>query len=129
MKINKIYLIIIGLIILLIGGLLFNKDKSEVKELNGSLINVMMTNGEVRIIDVRMRYEYDLSHIKGAINIPLDEIVEFKKVYPDKNEIYVIYCQSGNRSGQAKKKLEAMGYTNIYDYGSINNWKGEFITN
>ena len=40
----------------------------------------------------------------------------------------VRYCRSGNRSKQASEKLVALGYTNIYEFGGINDWKGETVS-
>jgi len=46
----------------------------------------------------------------------------------DNNQIILIYCRTGNRSKQAAGKLAAMGYTNIYEFGGIVDWKGEIVT-
>ena len=39
-----------------------------------------------------------------------------------------LYCRSGNRSKQASEKLVALGYTNIVEFGGINDWPGEIVT-
>jgi len=39
--------------------------------------------------------------------------------------LILVYCRSGNRSKQASEKLAALGYTNIYEFGGINDWTGE----
>lgn len=44
---------------------------------------------------------------------------------PDKDELILIYCRSGNRSKQAAQKLCDMGYSNIYEFGGIIDWQGE----
>ncbi len=74
------------------------------------------------LIDVRTKEEYDENHITGAINIPLSDIEEGNIDY-DKDTVIIVYCRSGNRSATAAEKLIDLGYTSIYDLGSINNWK------
>ena len=39
----------------------------------------------------------------------------------------LVYCRSGNRSKQASEKLVKLGYTNIYEFGGINDWTGETV--
>ena len=81
------------------------------------------------VVDVRRQDEYDAGHIPGAILIPNESIdTEPPAELPDKNQIILIYCRSGNRSKQAAEKLFQMGYTNIYEFGGINTWTGEIIT-
>jgi rhodanese-related sulfurtransferase len=76
------------------------------------------------IIDVRTPQEFSEGHIEGAININffdktfLDQIAKYEK-----NEPLFIYCKSGNRSGQASKKIADFGFTKIYDLeGGILYW-------
>lgn len=71
------------------------------------------------VIDVRSAGEFTAGHLPKAVNIPLSEIetVIARKVN-DKNQVLLLHCQSGMRSGAAQKKLKAMGYTNAYNLGS-----------
>ena len=90
----------------------------------------MMTadDGHV-VVDVRRQDEYDSGHIPGAILIPNESIGHgAPEALPDYDQIILIYCRSGNRSKQASEKLAAMGYTNIYEFGGINTWTGEIVT-
>ncbi len=80
----------------------------------------------VKIIDVRTKEEYTSGHIKEAINIPYDQISK-RAVTFDKNEKIIVYCQSGNRSRQAAQILIKLGYTKVYDMGSLNNWTGDLV--
>ena len=78
------------------------------------------------ILDVRTPEEFAEKHIPGAINIPnettgTDEITQLA----DKDQLILVYCRSGNRSKQASEKLAALGYSNIVEFGGINDWKGE----
>lgn len=71
------------------------------------------------LIDVRSAPEYIAGHLPNAINMPLNEIEALvpRKV-KDKNSILLLHCQSGGRSGTARKKLLAMGYLKTYNVGS-----------
>ncbi len=81
------------------------------------------------ILDVRTPEEFADKHIPGAINVPNETIgTEEISELPDKNQMILVYCRSGNRSKQASEKLAALGYTNIVEFGGINDWPGETVT-
>ena len=81
------------------------------------------------ILDVRTAEEFAQKHIPGAINIPNETIgSEELAELPDKNQLILVYCRSGNRSKQASEKLAALGYTKIYEFGGINDWTGETVS-
>jgi len=81
------------------------------------------------ILDVRTPEEFAEKHIPGARNIPNETIgTEEIPELPDKNQLILVYCRSGNRSKQASEKLAALGYTNIVEFGGINDWPGEIET-
>lgn len=90
----------------------------------------MMENEENYIIlDVRTAEEFAEKHIPNAINIPNETIgSEELTELPDKNQLILVYCRSGNRSKQASEKLVALGYTNIYEFGGIIDWIGETVS-
>ncbi len=92
-------------------------------------ITLMEEEKDSIILDVRTQEEYSESHIPGAVNIPnetigTDEIPEL----PDKEQLILVYCRSGNRSKQASEKLAALGYTNVKEFGGINDWPGETVS-
>ena len=77
------------------------------------------------IVDVRRQDEYDAGHIPEAILIPNESILDSPpEALPDKEQIILVYCRSGNRSKQAAQKLADMGYANVYEFGGINTWDG-----
>ena len=81
------------------------------------------------ILDVRTAQEYSEKHIPGAINIANESIgTEDIPELPDKDQLILVYCRSGNRSKQASEKLVKLGYTNIVEIGGINSWSGETVT-
>ena len=82
------------------------------------------------LLDVRTKGEYESGYIPGAINIPLSDIDEkIISFLPDKSQMILVYCRSGNRSREASDKLSKLGYTNILEIGGINVWKGEIVKN
>ena len=90
---------------------------------------LMEQDGTKVIVDVRTQEEYDSGHIPGAICIPNESIeTEQPEELPDPQQVILIYCRSGNRSKQAAQKLFDMGYTNVYEFGGINEWTGEIVT-
>ena len=61
------------------------------------------------IIDVRTPGEFNSGHIKGSINIPLDDIRNKTEELKKKNKVIITCCRSGNRSGMAKSMLQSAG--------------------
>ena len=82
---------------------------------------------DILLYDVRTKEEYISGHIPGAVNIPHDVIADEIQI-EQKDAVIVVYCRSGNRSGQAKTALEGLGYTNVIDFGGIGNWQGDLAT-
>ena len=81
------------------------------------------------ILDVRTPEEFADKHIPGAVNIPNETIgTEEIPELPDKDQLILVYCRSGNRSKQASEKLAALGYTNVVEFGGINSWPGETVS-
>ena len=81
------------------------------------------------ILDVRTYEEFAAAHIPGAIVIPNETIgTEEIPQLPDKDQLIMVYCRSGNRSKQASEKLVQLGYTNIVEFGGIIDWPGETVS-
>ena len=80
------------------------------------------------LLDVRTQEEYASGHIPGAICIP-NETIGSEEIpeLPDKDQLILVYCRSGNRSKQASQKLAEQGYTNVVEFGGINGWTGEIV--
>ncbi|MDY5485076.1 MAG: rhodanese-like domain-containing protein, partial [Clostridium sp.] len=92
-------------------------------------VSIMETEDNYIILDVRTKEEYQEKHIPGAVNIPNETIgTEEIPELPEKDQQILVYCRSGNRSKQAAKKLAALGYTNIIEFGGINDWTGDTVS-
>ena len=92
-------------------------------------VEMMAEEENYIILDVRTEQEFGSGHIPGAILVPNETIgTEEIAQLPDKDQLILVYCRSGNRSKQAADKLVRLGYTNIVEFGGINSWPGETVT-
>lgn len=69
------------------------------------------------LVDVRTPGEFAQGHVKGSTNIPLDTLPSQLVKFKDKKNI-VVFCRSGNRSGQAKAILDQNGFSNVVNGGT-----------
>jgi len=80
------------------------------------------------ILDVRTESEFATGYIPGAILLPDFDIREMAAdVLPDLDALILVYCRSGVRSRGAVSTLANMGYTNVYDFGGINDWPYDIV--
>ena len=111
-SVKFILIIIIGVVMLGIFKNLFGQqDNSQLKE-------VLADNAY--LVDVRTPSEFASGSVKGAVNIPLDKISGQLSKFKGKKNI-VVFCRSGNRSGQAKSILEKNGFDNVVNGGTWQN--------
>lgn len=81
-----------------------------IKEISGD--DLLKLDDSYKIIDVRTSEEYKNGHIKNAINIPLDRIME-DDFNLDKDDKLIIHCRTNGRSKMALAHLEDLGYKNL----------------
>ena len=78
------------------------------------------------LLDVRTEQEYKEKRIPGSVLIPDYELAQRAETeLPDKRQVIFVYCRSGRRSEEAARKLVALGYNHVYDFGGINDWPYE----
>ena len=83
-----------------------------------NIIKAIQEN-KATVIDVRSQIEFDMEHFPGALNIPLETVMnEVAKIGAMPKPV-VVYCRSGNRSGMAKTILGQHGVTEVYNGGGI----------
>ncbi len=70
------------------------------------------------VLDVRTKGEYAGGHIRGSLNIPVDQLSNNTNRFTDKNKAIITCCASGMRSGAAKSMLKSKGYTQVFNGGS-----------
>ena len=135
---STVYGVILGLLISSLIGLPAKSnvsDKSaptpsiEYKKITASQAKARIDSGDkVIILDVRTEAEYNEGHIRNSILIPNETIGGNKPAQLTNLDAEIlIYCRSGNRSAQAAKKLIALGYTKVYDFGGIIDWPYEIV--
>ncbi|MFB9325136.1 sulfurtransferase TusA family protein [Paenibacillus aurantiacus] len=90
----------------------------------------MLNNGEaLTVLDVREPAEYAFSRIPGAVSIPLGELEQRASELPRHAPLYVI-CRTGARSDMACKKLDALGFDDIYNtLPGMSEWSGSIEGN
>lgn len=92
--------------------------------IDGAKAHEMYLEGAI-LLDVRTMEEYMEYRLENSILIPVDSINEetLNQKISDKNTKIIVYCRSGNRSKKASQKLIDLGYINVYDMGSIDNYQ------
>ena len=90
-----------------------SKSEENSTNVEANDIENLLKNKEF-LLDVREEYEYQDGHIKGAINLPLREILEKKDTLPKDKDIYV-YCRSGHRSADAVNFLKSLGFEKVHN--------------
>jgi len=131
--------IVIGAIVLVAAGALYmlvggggasqiaygDVDVSQAQE----IIKTNQSNSEFVVLDVRTPQEVDAGVVEYQ-NANF-EVIDFydsqfndQIAQLDKDKTYLIYCRSGNRSGQTYDRMVELGFTNIYNVeGGINAWE------
>ena len=107
--------IIVAITVILLIAYIFLRRKNQI---SAETAIAYLKHGAM-LIDVRTAAEYELAHLEGARNLPLPQIDSLiVEQVPDRNQVLLLHCQSGARSGVAKNRLIALGYANTYNLGS-----------
>ena len=116
-------------VMLLVGCGTSEKTNSYRQVTMEEAVTMMAEEENYILLDVRTREEYADKHIPGAVCVPNETIgSEDIPELPDKEQLILVYCRSGNRSKQASAKLVELGYTNVVELGGINDWTGETVS-
>ena len=105
-----------------------NEKKAEYKKITSDEAkNIILTEKPI-VVDVRSLEEYNEGHIPNAISVPLETIEnEAETKLKNKDDLILVYCRSGRRSREAALRLIKKGYTNVIDFGGIQDWNGEVV--
>lgn len=98
----------------------FSCKKNMKRQLGKNEITIEQLDNFIRrgaiVIDVRSPQEFREGHIDNALCIPDYEIMyKIRNIIPNKQQEIVLYCSSGNRSGRVQKKLNEIGYSQVYN--------------
>ncbi len=97
---------------------MIEKTPEEIKKL-------LEDKGEVKIIDVREHWEYEICHLDDSIHIPLLQVEE-KAETLNKEDTHVIVCHHGIRSRMIGKYLESVGFKNVINLSTgLEGWAND----
>ena len=100
-----------------------NKEINTIDRITAEDLVVLEEIHQVPIFDVRKRSEFESEHVLGAINVPLNEIINYLNVFP-RDQFFVIHCLGGYRSMIAASILKQRGFENFADVeGGFNDIK------
>ena len=99
------------------------------KTIDAKTAKELMLRPDSIVLDVRNPDEFATGHIPGAVNVPLDFLVQSMQYDPmkDLDATYLIYCRSGRRSAIAAEALVQHDYSNVYDFGGILSWPYDIV--
>jgi len=105
-----------------------NEKKAEYKKITSDEAKNIMSTQKAIVVDVRSLEEYNEGHIPNAISVPLETIENEAEIkLKNKDDLILVYCRSGRRSREAALRLIEKGYTNVIDFGGIQDWNGEVV--
>jgi hydroxyacylglutathione hydrolase len=94
-----------------------------VPQMSSTALAEHMKNGDVAVLDVRGRTEWESGHLPGVENIPLGYLTDRLAEIP-RDKPLVVHCQSGARSAIATSVLQAQGLTNVVNLtGGFADWQ------
>jgi peptide methionine sulfoxide reductase msrA/msrB len=90
----------------------------------------MDENPDAVILDVRESAEYAEGHIPGAVMLPVGYISQTNaaNAIPSLETPVLVYCRSGNRSKIASELLAELGYLEVLEFGGIQDWPYDIVT-
>lgn len=90
---------------------------------------LLQDRDDIVLLDVRTPEEFAAGHIDGAVNIDFYSPDFYEQLSAmDPSQPYMIYCDSGNRSGQTFQALAAAAWPELYDVeGGIQAWNAEAL--
>ncbi|MDP5078071.1 MAG: rhodanese-like domain-containing protein [Nonlabens sp.] len=94
-----------------------SQDSKTITVLDATAFKEAITANKVMLLDVRTAQEFKEGHIKGAKNLDYFNTSTFKSTVEklDRSKPVYLYCRSGNRSNNAAKLMENMGFTELID--------------
>ena len=74
----------------------------------------LLSAGNVQVVDVRTKMEYNLGHYPGAIHIPVSSMNEKSVENLSKSKVIIVYCNTGQRARHASEILKNFGFPRVY---------------
>lgn len=124
MKPKMLKWILVAVAVVAIGALLLRPSGGGSENVDAAGAQKAIEAG-AQVVDVRTAGEFQMGHIPGAINVPVD-VLESQAASWDKNATYVVYCATGERSKTAMEIMQALGFANLKHLAAgIVSWPGE----
>lgn len=122
---QKLLLVLLALLFFNLASHAADATTTVVKRVNVEEYDKLRANTNHVILDVRSAAEFEKGHVPGAVNLDISS-TQFadKAAALDKSKTYLVNCAVGMRSARACKKLESMGFTNLFDLApGFDGWK------
>ena len=100
----------------------------ELKKITKRSLESVQADNSFVLLDAREQKEFEVSHIKNAIQVGYDhfDLDKTTSKLNDKDATIVVYCSVGIRSEDIAEKLQKAGYKNVFNlYGGIFEWKNK----
>ena len=107
-----------------------NLNTAEITEINPETAKTMIEDIStyIALLDVRNPEDFVSGHIKNAISMPVKTIKRSaKELLPDLSQEIIVYCNNEICGKEAVCLLSNLGYTNIFNMGSIKNWTYDIV--
>ncbi len=83
-------------------------------EVDVATVAAIQHRADVILLDVREPWEHDAVHIADTLLIPMNEVPQQLDAIPTDKTV-IVYCRSGNRSGQITNFLRQQGYARVHN--------------
>lgn len=98
------------------------------QEISHRQVQRLIFGAHACLVEVMSEQNFREAHLPGAINVPLNDEFEahIQDAVPDKNAPVIVYCSDSDcrLSPAAARRLEALGYTKVFDYsGGKSDWE------
>lgn len=101
------------------------EEETPLKQISCAELEEALANGQsYSIVDVREAYELSSGMIPGAKHIPMNALMARRNEL-DKNQVQVLVCASGARSGMGSFMLRRFGYKALNLIGGMDAWTGD----
>ncbi len=109
-----IVIFIIVLVMTAIFHIMYHYAMSSEYMISSDIAEDLLELKLAKTIDVRTKTEYDIGHYDSAIHIPASEIDANSTANLNKEDIYIVYCNTGQRARQATDKLRDLDFKYVY---------------
>lgn len=96
----------------------------DIETISAKDVEKFIGHNDVLIVDLRLYYDYRKGHIPSAVNIPFEQLDQHRVIFNKYRQI-VLYCERGNISLLAARKLSSQGYSIINICGGIHSYRGK----